>query len=80
MTQNYEYASISELGMLIRGQKISTVEIVQACLKRIEELDPKLNAFITVLADQTFEQTKDAEAEIKAGNWRSTLHGIQVGI
>ncbi len=80
MTQNYEYVSIRELCVLIRAQKISPVEVVQACLKRIEELDPKLNAFITVLADQAFEQAKDAEAEIKAGNWRSPLHGIPVGI
>ncbi|CAG1001866.1 MAG: amidase [Candidatus Methanoperedens sp.] len=80
MTQNYQYASIREISVLIRVQKISHVEVVQACLKRIEELDPKLNAFITVLADQALKQAKDAEAEIKAGNWRSPLHGIPVGI
>ncbi len=59
MKQNYECASICELGVLIRAQKISPVEVVQACLKRIEELDPKPNAFITVLADQAFENFKD---------------------
>ncbi len=74
MTQNYEYASIHESGVLIRAQKISPVEVVQACLKRIEELDPRLNAFIIVLADQAFEQAKDAGEEIKAGNWQILPH------
>jgi aspartyl-tRNA(Asn)/glutamyl-tRNA(Gln) amidotransferase subunit A len=65
---------------LIRTQKISPVEVINVCLKRIKELNTKLNAFITVLGDQAFEKAKNAEAEIKAGNWRSPLHGIPVGI
>jgi aspartyl-tRNA(Asn)/glutamyl-tRNA(Gln) amidotransferase subunit A len=47
---------------------------------QIRELNTKLNAFITILADQAFEEAKNAEEEIKAGNWRSPLHGIPVGI
>jgi aspartyl-tRNA(Asn)/glutamyl-tRNA(Gln) amidotransferase subunit A len=56
------------------------VEVVETCLKRIEELNPRLNAFITVLADRALEQARVAEAEIKAGKWRGPLHGIPVGI
>lgn len=56
------------------------MEIMDIFLKRIEELNPKVNAFITVLADQAREQAKIAEMEIKAGNWRGSLHGIPVGI
>jgi aspartyl-tRNA(Asn)/glutamyl-tRNA(Gln) amidotransferase subunit A len=59
---------------------VSPVEVVIACLKRIEQLNPKLNAFITVLADQALEQARVAEAEIKAAKWRGPLHGIPVGI
>lgn len=80
MMRNYEYASMHELNQLIRAQKISPVEVVNVCLKRIKELNTKLNAFITVLADRALEQAKNAEAEIKTGNWRSPLHGIPVGI
>ncbi len=75
-----EYASITDLAKSIKKQNISPVELVEACLKRIEDLNPKLNAFITVLSDQAREQARTAEAEIKAGKWRGPLHGIPVGI
>jgi aspartyl-tRNA(Asn)/glutamyl-tRNA(Gln) amidotransferase subunit A len=80
MVENYYYSSIHELSKRIREQRVSPVVIVNTCLKRIEALNPKLNAFITVLADQAVEQAKDIEAEIKAGNWRGPLHGIPVGV
>src|SRR5260370_42138462 len=61
-------------------QEVSPVEVVIACLKRIEQLNPKLNAFITVLAEQALAQARVAEAEIKAAKWRGPLHGIPLGI
>jgi aspartyl-tRNA(Asn)/glutamyl-tRNA(Gln) amidotransferase subunit A len=78
--KNPYYSSITSLSKFIREQKISPVEIVDACLQRIEDLNPKLNAFITVLASHAREQAMTAEAEIKAGKWRGPLHGIPVGI
>lgn len=80
MADNYSYSSIHELSNLIRERRLSPVAIVDACLKRIEELNPKLIAFITVLADQAVERAKDVEAEIQDGNWRGPLHGIPVGV
>ena len=74
------YITLQDLARLIRAQKVSPVELVDASLKRIEELNPKLNAFITILADQAREQAQAAEAEIKSGKWRGPLHGIPVGI
>jgi len=56
------------------------VEVVDACLARIEELNPRLNTFITVLAEEAREQAKQADADIKAGRWLGPLHGIPVGI
>ena len=80
MLESYYYSSINELTKLIRAKKVSPVEIVHACLKRIKEFEPKLNAFITVLEDQALEQAKDTEAEIQAGKWRGPLHGIPIGV
>lgn len=74
------YDSISDISSRIREQKVSPVEVVEACLKRIEALNPKLNAFITVMRDEAREQAKVAEAEIKAGKWRGPLHGIPVAV
>lgn len=80
MKESIFYRSIKELSKLIQEQKISPVEVVDGCLKRIETHNPTLNAFITILSNQAREQAKAAEAEIKSGKWRGPLHGIPVGI
>lgn len=72
--------TITTLQDRVRTQKVSPVEVVNGCLKRIEQLNPRLNAFITVLADQALEQARVAEAGLRAGNWRGPLHGVPVGI
>ena len=79
-TVEQELTDIITIQKHIRMQKVSPVEVVIACLKRIEQLNTGLNAFITVLADQALEQARVAEAEIKAAKWRGPLHGIPVGI
>ncbi|HEY6253768.1 MAG TPA: amidase [Candidatus Angelobacter sp.] len=75
-----EIEDIATIHKLIRAKEVSPVEVVSACLGRIEQLNPKLNAFITLLGDQALEQARVAEAEIKAGKWSGPLHGIPVGI
>lgn len=72
--------SIVELAPLLRQQSISPVEVVRECLARIERLDPRLNAFITVMSDLALSQARKAESEIREGNWRGPLHGVPVGI
>ncbi|PJZ31285.1 amidase [Leptospira kmetyi] len=76
----YTYLSINELGELIRNRKVSPVSLVSDCLKRIERLDPRLNAFITVTAEQALQEAQVAEREIESGNWKGPLHGIPIGI
>src|SRR5499433_1138723 len=80
VTREKEITDIATLHQQIRMQKVSPLEVVSTCLKRVEQINPKLNAFITVLADQAREQARVAESEIKAGKWRGPLHGIPVGI
>jgi aspartyl-tRNA(Asn)/glutamyl-tRNA(Gln) amidotransferase subunit A len=76
----HRYSAIAEVSGLVRHRKLSPIELVRECLERIEELNPKLNAFITVTADQALEQAKRAEAEIVHSRWRGPLHGIPVGV
>jgi aspartyl-tRNA(Asn)/glutamyl-tRNA(Gln) amidotransferase subunit A len=71
---------IDEISSRIRAQRISPVDLVNACLEQIARLQPRLNAFITVLADAALQQARAAEAEIAAGHWRGPLHGIPVGV
>jgi aspartyl-tRNA(Asn)/glutamyl-tRNA(Gln) amidotransferase subunit A len=72
--------SIREAGELVRRKVISPVELTRACLQRIERLNPALNAFITVTAEQAMSQAREAEAEVRRGRWRGPLHGIPVGL
>ena len=80
MEQGLGYSGLTEISTLIRRRQLSPLEIVELCLERIERLNPKLNAFITILADQAREQASAADTEIKAGRWRGPLHGIPVAI
>jgi aspartyl-tRNA(Asn)/glutamyl-tRNA(Gln) amidotransferase subunit A len=80
MKRSYLYSSIGEISDLIRNKKVSPVEIIEATLERIEEFNPTLNAFITILAKEARAEAKVAEREINIGNWRGPLHGIPVGI
>ena len=72
--------TIWEASELLRRKKYSPVELTNACLTRIEELNPTINAFITVMHDSALAEARAAEAEINAGNWRGPLHGIPIGL
>ena len=72
--------NIAEASELVRRKEVSPVELTEACLARIEELNPTINAFITVLRESALAEARAAEAEINAGNWRGPLHGIPIGL
>jgi aspartyl-tRNA(Asn)/glutamyl-tRNA(Gln) amidotransferase subunit A len=74
------YLSAAEQGRLIRSRKLSPVELVRACLSRIERYDGVLRAYITVLSERALAQAQQAEREIAAGNYRGPLHGIPFGV
>ena len=72
--------SIAEASALLRRKEISPVDLANACLARIEQLNPAINAFITVTRESALAQARESEAEILAGRWRGPLHGIPVGL
>ena len=72
--------SIAEVSGLLRRKEISPVDLTNACLARIEQLNPSLNAFITVMHDSALAQAREAQAEIQSGNWRGPLHGVPIGL
>jgi aspartyl-tRNA(Asn)/glutamyl-tRNA(Gln) amidotransferase subunit A len=72
--------SLSEASQLVRSKKVSPVELTRECLSRIERLNPKLNAFITVTADSALAEARQAEAEIQHDGWRGPLHGIPIAL
>ena len=74
------FLSAGQLGRLIQKKELSPVEVTEAHLKRMELLEPTLNSFITVLADQALAAAREAEKEILAGRYRGPLHGIPLGL
>lgn len=72
--------SIADAAELLRLRSISPVELAQAHLQRIERLDSKLRAFLTVTADRAIQEAKTAEEEIARGRYRGPLHGIPISL
>ena len=72
--------SITEAGSMIRRRELSPVELIEAALDRIEAVDSRVGAFITVLGEQAREVARAAERMITAGYYLGPLHGIPIGL
>ena len=70
MTNDLHYKTISELAPLIRDGVLSSVELTESQLDRIDRIDGQLKAYATVMADSARAQARVADAEIAAGNYR----------
>ena len=79
-TSNLTDLTINDASALIRTGYISPVELTNAYLNRITDLNPQLNAFITVTEDQALDTAREMEEEISNGQWRGPLHGIPVAL
>ncbi len=75
-----EIGTIAATSRTIRRKEISPVEITRECLRKIEDLNPRLNAFITVMGESALAEARTAEEEISRGEWRGPLHGIPVAL
>jgi aspartyl-tRNA(Asn)/glutamyl-tRNA(Gln) amidotransferase subunit A len=64
----------------LRARRVSSVELVTAAIDRIERLNSQLCAFITVTAEQAFEQARTADRELASGTDRGPLHGIPIAL
>jgi aspartyl-tRNA(Asn)/glutamyl-tRNA(Gln) amidotransferase subunit A len=71
---------IAELARLIAAREVSPIEVVQAYLDRIEALDGKLKAFITVCRDEALAAAKAAETAVMTGQALGPLHGLPIGV
>ncbi|QWB27036.1 MULTISPECIES: amidase [Streptomyces] len=64
----------------IRARKLSPVELVDSVLERVEEVEPRLGAYVTVTAEHARRAAREAERDIAAGRYRGPLHGIPMGL
>jgi Asp-tRNA(Asn)/Glu-tRNA(Gln) amidotransferase A subunit family amidase len=77
------YISLAKMAEGIRAKKISSLQLVDAHLSRIGELNPKLNAFVTVDSERARAQAKSAEAALGSSaksNSIGPLHGVPISI
>ncbi len=71
----------TELAGLIRKKKVSPVEVIDAVLARIERIDPKLNAFVTLTGEEARRQAKAAERALtRRGTTLGPLHGVPFSV
>lgn len=80
MTRDICYTSAAELAMRIRRGELSPVDVVEAHLSRIDEVDDEINAYITVCADRARDEAREAERAVSAGKTLGPLHGVPIAI
>lgn len=78
--QDICWMSADELVRLIRTKRLSPVEVVKSVLDRIETVNPKINAYVTVSADSTLAEAKAAEDAVMKGDKLGPLHGVPFSV
>ena len=72
--------TIEEFGRRLRAREVTSAQVTDECLKRIDADNGRLNAFIRVTADEARRQAEEADREITAGRDRGPLHGVPISI
>ena len=78
MTVDILRSDATKLAGLISSRQLSPVELTEACLRQIEDLNPTLNAFLTICGDEAMESAREAEAS--AGPDSPPLHGVPIAV
>lgn len=74
--QDLIYASAATLAQRIRNHELSSEEVVQAHLRRIEQVNPRLNAVVQLAAEQALDQARASDAALAQGELLGPLHGV----
>ena len=74
------FETVARLAALIERREVSPVTLVEAYLERIDRLDDRLHAYITVCGESALAEARAAEDEITRGQYRGPLHGIPIGL
>jgi amidase len=73
-------APATELAQLIRSRELSATELLTAVLARIEEVNPALNAIVTLAAEQAADVAADLDSRAARGEFAGPLHGLPIAI
>ncbi len=80
MSLEVGYMSAIDMADAIKMKRLSPVEIMEAVLSRIEQLNSKVNAYCSLAAENSLKEAKKAEAMVMKGNRLGALHGVPVSI
>jgi amidase len=80
MTSNLSTQSIAALSNQMTSGELSSVDLVEHFLARVEQLNPTLKAFNTVAAEMAQRKAEEADREIAQGWHKGPLHGIPIGL
>ena len=72
--------TIEEFGRRLRAREVTAEQVTEACLRRIDEDNPRLNAFILVMADTARQQAREADRELAGNRDRGALHGVPISV
>jgi aspartyl-tRNA(Asn)/glutamyl-tRNA(Gln) amidotransferase subunit A len=72
--------TIAQAAEQMRTRQLSPVALVRSCLERIEQLEPRLQAWVTVDREGALHAAKQCEEEIGQGRYRGPLHGVPIGL
>ena len=78
--RDLSFLTLKQASEMVHNRRVSSRELAQACLDRIDRLHPVVNAFITVTRPEAITQAEAADTEIRRGHWRGPLHGIPIGL
>jgi Asp-tRNA(Asn)/Glu-tRNA(Gln) amidotransferase A subunit family amidase len=80
MTTANEPKTIVEASSQIQSGKLNPVELLDQCLRRIDQLEEKVHAWVFVARDEARQQAESLTKELKEGKYRGPLHGIPIGV
>jgi amidase len=80
MVSDVVYSSVVQLAKAIKAKEISSVEVVKPYLKRIEDVNPKLNAVVQLRGDDALDEARLADDALARGESNGLLHGIPMTI
>lgn len=77
---DYMFMPVREIAAQLKSRRITSTQLTQIALDRLEKLGPTFNAVVTVMRESALREAKQADAEIAKGKYRGPLHGIPYGV
>ena len=74
------FLSVTQLSELIKTREVSPVEVVEGYLDRIDNLNDRLHAYLTVCRDEALQAAQESERALARGEYKGPLHGVPVAV